>query len=143
MTNSSILKILVLGAVILGLGVFVLWRNAAQHPQSAPTEIVVPQFSAVAAAGEIAFNKNCAACHGQNGAGTDQGPPLIHNIYNPGHHADMSFHLAVRRGVPQHHWPFGSMPAQPQVSDEEVDRIIVYVRELQAANGIQFQKHQM
>ena len=143
MANSGILKVVVLGGAILGLGVFAFWRNAAQHPRTALEEIVVPQLSAEAKAGEIAFNANCAACHGPNGAGTDQGPPLIHDIYNPGHHADMSFHIAVQNGVPQHHWPFGNMPAQPQVSREDVDRIIAYVRELQAANGIHFQKHQM
>ncbi len=143
MANSGILKVVVLGGAILGLGVFAFWRNAAQHPRTALEEIVVPQLSAEAKAGKIACNENCAACHGQNGAGTDQGPPLVHNIYNPGHHADMSFRLAVQRGVRQHHWPFGDMPAQPQVSDGEVGKIITYVRELQAANGIQFKKHQM
>lgn len=143
MTNSGIQKVLVLCVVILGISVFALWRYAAQHPRTALEEIVVPKFSAEAEAGEVAFNENCATCHGPNGAGTDQGPPLIHNIYNPGHHADISFHFAMQNGVPQHHWPFGNMPAQPQVPREDADRIIVYVRELQAANGIHVQQHQM
>lgn len=143
MANSGILKVLVFGGAIVGLGIFAFWRNAAQHPRTPLAEIIVPQLSAEARAGEAAFNENCATCHGRNGAGTEQGPPLIHNIYNPGHHADMALHLAVQRGVPQHHWPFGNMPAQPQVSREDVDKIITYVREVQAANGIQFEKHQM
>ena len=143
MANSGALKMAAFIGVIIGFGVFAMWRNAAHHPRTQIAEIVVPTLSAEARAGEAAFNENCVACHGRNGAGTEQGPPLIHDIYNPGHHADMAFHLAVQRGVPQHHWPFGNMPAQPQVSREDVDKIITYVREVQAANGIQFEKHQM
>lgn len=70
------------------------------------------------------------------GAGTEQGPPLVHRIYEPGHHADAAFHMAVRAGVRQHHWRFGNMPPQPQVSEAELRTIIRYVREVQRANGI-------
>ena len=35
------------------------------------------------------------------------------------------------------------MPAQPQVSDAQVMDIVRYVRELQKANGIVYQPHQM
>ena len=66
------------------------------------------------------------------------GPPLVHNIYNSGHHADASFHFAVRAGARQHHWRFGDMPPQEQVTDDEVPAIIAYVRELQQANGIPY-----
>jgi len=44
--------------------------------------------------------------------------------------------LAVKNGVRQHHWPFGSMPPIPGVSKAEVSQIIAYVRTLQRANGI-------
>jgi YHS domain-containing protein len=50
---------------------------------------------------------------------------------------------AVRRGVPRHHWPFGDMPAQPQVTDDQLAQIVRYVRELQQANGIVYQEHRM
>jgi mono/diheme cytochrome c family protein len=49
----------------------------------------------------------------------------------------------VRHGVRQHHWPFGDMPAQPQVTDEQLAQIIRYVRELQAANGIVYREHRI
>lgn len=83
-----------------------------------------------------AFNANCALCHGVNAAGTTQGPTLIHRVYEPNHHQDFAFRNAVRNGVPAHHWHFGDMPPLPGVSDEEVDAIICYVRELQREGGI-------
>ena len=38
--------------------------------------------------GESLYSQNCLACHGIGGMGTNQGPPLVHKVYNPRHHAD-------------------------------------------------------
>ncbi len=100
-------------------------------------DVEVPVLTAIAQEGEVLFDESCAQCHGQNAAGTDQGPPLVHLIYRPGHHADEAFSLAVTRGVTAHHWRFGNMPPQPDVNEEEVLKIVQYVRELQAANDIE------
>jgi mono/diheme cytochrome c family protein len=86
--------------------------------------------------GEQLFERSCAQCHGLQGRGTEQGPPLVHRIYEPGHHSDQAFHLAVRSGVAAHHWRFGNMPAQPQVSEAEVTAIVGYVRWVQRQTGI-------
>ncbi len=127
-------------ALIAGLALAILPRTAGE--KHAPTVQVRPAaLSSEGEAGERAFNLNCAECHGENAAGTDQGPPLIHDIYNPGHHSDESFYLAVAVGSRQHHWSFGDMPAQPEVSREEVARIIRYIRELQEANGIRYRAY--
>jgi mono/diheme cytochrome c family protein len=88
------------------------------------------------ATGENLFNANCASCHGQKGLGTDQGPPLIHIIYEPSHHADMAFVMAAERGVRAHHWQFGDMAPVPSVTREQLDSIIAYVRFLQSEVGI-------
>ena len=98
--------------------------------------INIPELSETAQLGEALFNENCVGCHGDNSTGTGNGPPLVHVIYEPSHHADISFVLAARNGVRAHHWQFGNMPAQPQVDEEEVLTIVQYVRELQRANGI-------
>lgn len=103
---------------------------------------VVPELTAEAQEGERYFNAVCAACHGQNGLGTELGPPLVHDIYNPGHHADMAFMMAVQNGVRAHHWRFGNMPPQ-QATRAEVARIVAYIRELQQANGITYRPHNM
>lgn len=89
-----------------------------------------------AAQGQSLFLGNCAECHGFNARGTDKGPPLIHKIYEPNHHADIAFQLAARQGVRQHHWPFGDMPPQPEVSESEIKDIIAWVRQEQRKAGI-------
>ncbi len=95
-----------------------------------------PQLSPIAQEGEAVYSRTCVLCHGAGAMGSDTGPPLIHRLYNPGHHPDISFRNAVRDGVIAHHWEFGHMPAQPNVSDEDVEKIICYIRELQIAGGI-------
>ena len=93
-------------------------------------------LSETALAGEKLFDANCALCHGENAAGTTQGPTLIDRIYHPGHHSDFSFRRAVAQGVRQHHWTFGDMAPVATVSADEAEQIICYVRELQRQNGI-------
>ncbi len=105
--------------------------------------VVIPTLSGEALAGQAVFEANCASCHGINGIGTNKGPPLVHDIYNPGHHSDAAFYRAVRNGAQQHHWPYGNMPAQTQVTEPQVAQILSYVRALQAANGIHYRPHRM
>jgi cytochrome c len=121
---------------LIGTLVSVSWRFINSSPEKEPPKFFVPVLSAVAEAGQMAFATNCAACHGINGVGTDKGPPLIHRIYRPGHHADFAFQQAVRLGVRAHHWRFGNMPPQPQLTREETASIIRFIREVQKANNI-------
>lgn len=102
-----------------------------------PVRLIVPVLSHEARAGREAFDRLCAACHGADASGSAAGPPLVHRIYGPGHHADVAFVLAVQRGVRAHHWRFGDMPPQPSAQADEIDLIVRYVRELQRANGIE------
>lgn len=88
-------------------------------------------------AGRVLFEQSCAACHGIGGVGTDQGPPFLDDVYEPSHHPDGAFLVAVANGVPEHHWNFGDMPPQPGLSNDEVAQIVSYVRLLQRDAGIQ------
>ena len=136
-TRKQILLILVLG--LGALFAVALYSTVLKSPDSGPAgtvDVLAATLSQEAMQGETLFNASCAECHGENAAGSDQGPPLIHDIYNPGHHSDQAFYLAVASGSRQHHWEFGDMPPQPQVTVEEVSMIIRYIREVQAANGI-------
>ena len=122
--------ILVAGALVFG-GIYLIRDQAKEQ-----VALVVPDLSAEAKMGEIAFATYCAECHGKNAAGTDKGPALVNQIYASSHHSDFSFVRAVTLGVPQHHWLFGTMPPQPELGRQDIDRIIVYIREIQSANGI-------
>ena len=87
-------------------------------------------------AGAQLFASRCAGCHGPGASGSDKGPPLVDQIYEPGHHADAAFNRAVRQGVKSHHWSFGDMMPIPGITDEQIGQIVSYVRNLQVKNGI-------
>ena len=143
--SLSFSEVLLAVVVVSGIGI-AAWRalGGTDDRAVAPSvSVKVPTLSAQAAAGKTAFDGNCAQCHGKDASGTDHGPPLVHDIYNPGHHTDEAFHRAVRQGVVQHHWPFGNMAALPNVTAAQVAEIVRYVRELQLANGIVYRPHQM
>ena len=120
----------------LGLLALVACGQTGAAPD-APQAVAAPaELSDTAREGEARFTANCAQCHGPGAVGTSQGPTFIDRVYHPGHHADVSFQLAVRQGVRQHHWQFGNMLPVPGLADAEVDTIICYVRELQLASGV-------
>lgn len=127
---------LIAGIILVAVGLILGGRYLIRQAEQ-PIAVFVPELSPEAMIGMAAFETYCVECHGKNAAGTDKGPPLVNQIYGPTHHADFSFVRAVTLGVPQHHWLFGNMPPQSEVGREEIDRIIVYLRELQRANGIQ------
>ncbi|MCV0425726.1 MAG: cytochrome c [Roseibium sp.] len=132
---------MVAGTVLLSGGL-ILWQqnrqSARPEPHAGPMIAVSrPDLSKVELDGEIAFQANCATCHGDKADGRNGiGPPLVHKIYEPGHHADGAFYLAVKQGVRAHHWTFGNMPPVATVTETDVDNIVGYVRALQRANGI-------
>ena len=130
------LPFLAVVAVLAGGAAVVISDLSGDGGSPSPADIRVPDLSPLAAAGQSAFDANCSGCHGADGGGTGQGPPLIHPLYNPGHHGDRAFVFAAKRGVVRHHWKFGDMPPQPQVSDADIAAIIRFVREVQQANGI-------
>lgn len=127
---------LVAGAIVAALAVVGGGYYLIQNRASKTTAVIVPALSARAQKGKVAFDRYCIGCHGNNGAGTDKGPPLVNDIYKPSHHSDVSFVRAVTLGSRQHHWLFGNMPPVPNVGRDQIDLIVTYIRELQRANGI-------
>ncbi|MBN33888.1 MAG: cytochrome C [Rhodospirillaceae bacterium] len=98
--------------------------------------ITVPDLSGLAQGGQTIFEANCSSCHGVAGGGTEQGPPLIHIIYEPSHHADFAFVNAIRNGVRAHHWPYGDMAPVEGLTNAGIQAVIAFVREVQVAHGI-------
>lgn len=121
-----------------GLGLLVAMLAACESGTTNPEagKPVAGTTPAEVQAGEAKFTANCATCHGARGMGTKQGPPLVHKIYEPNHHADVAFQRAAENGVRAHHWEFGNMPKIEGVTAADVDHIIRYVRWLQREAGI-------
>ncbi|GGF68589.1 MAG: cytochrome c [Terasakiella sp.] len=141
--SQQIPKILIFGLLLSGIGV-VVNNMMSGSSNAAIVDVKMPaKLSAKAVNGKRTFSKNCESCHGENGSGSEQGPPLIHDIYNPGHHGDESFYRAAVSGVTSHHWNYGNMPAQPQVSQYDMENIINFIREVQSQNGIRYKAHGM
>lgn len=90
-----------------------------------------------AVTGQALYKQNCASCHGADLNGSDKGPPFLHRVYEPSHHADLAFQLAVKNGVRAHHWKFGDMKPVPAATPDDVAHITAYVRAEQRKAGIQ------
>ncbi len=146
--------ILIIGGAIIAIAAVFFWFmtrpvdmatpivNTAAHgedsaaPAPKASSIIFPELSQIAQSGKIAFEENCASCHGDTLSGTEFGPPLIHQLYVPGHHGDASIARAAKNGVISHHWRFGNMPPVADITDANIRWITKYIREIQVANGI-------
>jgi len=93
-----ILAALITVFIVLGYLGIGEWRDGSP----VPVAVTMLPLSDQARAGREAFDRLCAACHGAYAAGSAAGPPLVHRIYGPGHHADVAFVLAAQRGVRAH-----------------------------------------
>lgn len=103
---------------------------------ASPAYLVVPDMTASLQQGAQLFTKYCSACHGAVGDGSDNGPPLVHKIYEPGHHPDEAIYAAAKLGARAHHWQFGDMPPVVGITDPEIAEIVTFIRAMQKANGI-------
>ncbi len=124
------------GVAIFGIAVAGLLAVLANSPVIAGKTVVEPKMTGPLMLGKSAFTRYCAECHGTVGQGTDKGPTFLHRVYHPGHHGDGSFYLAAKKGVRAHHWKFGNMKPVQGVTDAQLDKIVMYVRALQKANGL-------
>jgi mono/diheme cytochrome c family protein len=107
-----------------------LLAQSLQVPKPSPGLMPNPTL------GKALYQKNCASCHGQDLKGTSKGPPFLHRVYEPSHHADVAFQLAARNGVRAHHWQFGDMQAVPAVTPDDVAHITAFIRMAQRNAGI-------
>ena len=124
------------GGLTLLLALIFLAAANASAAGIEPEDVTLPAPTPALALGRTNYEAHCAGCHGVNGVGTDKGPPFLHRVYHPDHHADFAFVRAVRYGTRAHHWRFGDMPPVEGITDAQIESIIGYVRALQKANGI-------
>ena len=119
--------------LLAGFGLVVTLTKKPEPPRQVPVSEDMAQINQ----GKKLFSRNCMRCHGPEATGTRIGPPLVHKIYEPSHHGDAAFFMAVARGVKSHHWKFGDMAPVPGVKPEDV-ALIVAIRALAAEKGRNF-----
>lgn len=125
------LKILMPALAVLCLST-VLPAQAQTMQIPKPSEGLMPN----PAKGKKLFSANCASCHGADLKGSDKGPAMLHKVYEPSHHGDVAFQLAVKNGVRAHHWQFGDMKPVPGLTPDDVAHITVFIRAEQRKVGI-------
>jgi mono/diheme cytochrome c family protein len=87
--------------------------------------------------GAEAYAAHCASCHGTDLRGTEDGPSHLSWVYEPNHHPDRAFEMAIRLGVRAHHWSFGDMLPVEDIADDEIPLVISYVRAVQDREGFE------
>ena len=102
----------------------------APAPLTTAAAFVVPDGAAV-------YQQYCAECHGVDLRGTDKGPSQLSIIYEPNHHGDYAYRVAIREGTREHHWWFGDMPPVEGITDLEIEKVISYIRAEQERLGFE------
>lgn len=118
-------------AIALGALTTVLAAQGWQPPPE-PSPGLMPNPNV----GKSLYEAHCASCHGADLNGTEVGPPMLHRIYEPSHHSDAAFQMAVGQGVRAHHWQFGDMPPIEGLTPDDVAHITAYIRMHQRRVGI-------
>ena len=130
--NQSYLGQLLVGSVVTTM--LLLNTSAGLTAENATEK--APKVPFQYALGYQKYQQMCASCHGKWGAGSKQGPPLMHPFYKPSHHADAAFYRAALNGVKAHHWQFGNMPPVSGITKQDMDAIVPYIRWLQREMGV-------
>lgn len=121
--------------ILIVLTFFTMWGREKISIRASPN---IPELSTLAQAGRVIINTQCKECHGVDGTGYSRnGPPLLHPMYRSEIYPDHHFKRVLREGRPQKNWRFGPMPAQPQLSDADMNGIIAFVREVHTATGVE------
>lgn len=117
--------------------------SSTPAPAPAPaTSTAPPSPTSTAAApavpdGEAVYQQYCAECHGVDLRGTDKGPSQLSIIYEPNHHGDYAYRVAIREGTREHHWWFGDMPPVEGITDLEIEKVISFIRAEQQRLGFE------
>jgi mono/diheme cytochrome c family protein len=119
--------------LLLAIGLLLIVSCAGPAARVARVTAPVPERHQL---GQQLFVTYCARCHGVGAVGTMRGPTFLDRIYEPGHHSDEAFQVAVSNGVRAHHWNFGNMPRITGVTPDQVSEITAYVRWLQREAGV-------
>lgn len=84
----------------------------------------VPGFGQSGAQGADLYSQSCAVCHGAEGNGSDRGTPIA-TLPNVIAMSDADLIDVLHHGAP------GGMPSFPQLTDQQAQALVRYIRQLQ------------
>lgn len=114
--------------------------SSAEPAPTVTSDAPPPPTTAAAPAvpdGAAVYQQYCAECHGVDLRGTDKGPSQLSIVYEPNHHGDYAYRVAIRDGTREHHWWFGDMPPVEGITDLEIEKVISYIRAEQERLGFE------
>ena len=124
----------IIAAAIVGMALAVGITGCTGNDNAAtPSLEIIP----ASADGAAVYQARCASCHGEDLRGTDMGPSQLSIVYEPNHHGDESYRSAIRNGAVEHHWGFGDMPVIDDITDDQVELVISFIREQQEILGFE------
>ena len=92
-----------------------------------PAQDLDAQNRATRMPGQRVFDSNCAGCHGLDGRGGDKGIDIVGKLAD---HTDAKLRGIIAKGIAG-----TSMPAFPELNQQQVRNIIGYLRSLQGSAG--------
>ena len=114
--SNSLILAGILGVLFLLLVVGLIWQVSNGETTA---DIAAPE---VLAQGEIVYQENCVACHGENGKGYIG--PALNGSAHAWHHPDPLLVSFIRDGIPG-----TQMAAQgDNLTDEEINAVISYMK---------------
>jgi mono/diheme cytochrome c family protein len=133
------IPVFVAGVVFSVVAVVAFGGNSSpRDPMTGQSEFNIPtQDPVLVAEGGVLYEASCASCHGSDLRGTALGPSQLSVVYQPGHHPNEAYASAAFNGVRAHHWDFGDMAPVPGLSQDDMDRIVAYIRETQRTEGFE------
>ena len=114
--SNSLILAGILGVLFLLLVVGLIWQVSNGETTA---DIAAPE---VLAQGEIVYQENCVACHGENGKGYIG--PALNGSAHAWHHADPLLVSFIRDGIPDTQM----VGLGDKLSDEEIDAVISYFK---------------
>ncbi len=130
---ATVAKVVFAGSVAIFGTLLTLLSSAAHEGHGPMPKARIPfVMSGDARAGSKIYNSECAVCHGRLLEGTHKGPSML--AYESAFHPDPDFVAAIKSGVKQHHWSFGDMQPIKSLTDDDIRRVIIYIRKVQAYN---------
>jgi len=122
---------MIVAAFLSPLCMALAYRSLAQENAGRLASKSSGQGSAVAAAGRKSYETHCAMCHGLDARGGEHAPGIANSREVQGK-SDKALFQIIRGGLPA-----GGMPSFPNLSENQIEAVVKYLRSLSGAASLE------